>query len=78
VRGETSGAILKLRLREYAGSTLVGSSVSQVTLTTSWQRVRVELTPNSPGASTIDYNAYVTGAAPGTCFYADDASLDLP
>jgi hypothetical protein len=43
-------------------------------LTTSWQQVAVTNTVVSPG-STLDYSAYVTNAAPGTCFYADDASI---
>ena len=76
VRGDTSGAIVKLRLREYAGSTAVGSAVTQSTLTTSWQKLSVPYTIGSPG-STLDFNAYISSAAPGSCFYADDASLDL-
>ena len=30
-----------------------------------------------PDRSTLDFNAYVTGAPPGTCFYADDAAIAL-
>jgi PKD repeat protein len=74
VRADTAGATLKLRFREYAGSALVGSSVTQVALTSSWQEVRTGYTIQSPG-STLDFNAYVTGAAPGTCFHADDAAI---
>ena len=73
-RAEAAGAILKLRFREYTGSTLNGMVVSQITLTTSWQQVSVSYTPVAPG-STLDFNAYVTKAAPGTCFEADDISL---
>jgi hypothetical protein len=29
----------------------------------------------SPGTSTLDFSAYVSGAAPGTGFYADDVAL---
>jgi PKD repeat protein len=76
VRANTAGATLKLRFREYSGSTLVGSPAAQVTLTTSWQKVTLTHTTASPG-STLDFNAYVTSAAPGTCFYADDASILL-
>jgi len=77
VRADAAGATLKLRLREYAGSTLVGSATTQVTLTTSWQHVTVTHVPASAGASSLDYNAYATGVPPGTCFYADDVSIEL-
>ena len=73
-RADTSGAILRLRFREYTGSTLNGSGTSQITLTTSWQQVSLSYTPTAPG-STLDFNAYVTKAVPGNCFYADDVSI---
>jgi parallel beta-helix repeat protein len=76
VRADTAGAALKLRFREYSGSTLLGSQTAQATLTTSWQPVTVTYAPAAPGASTLDFNAYVVGAAPGACFYADDAVID--
>jgi parallel beta-helix repeat protein len=75
VRADSPGATLKLRVREYAGP-LVGSELTEATLTTSWQQVSVTYTPGSPGSSTLDLNAYVTGAAAGTCFYADDVALE--
>ena len=67
---------LKLRFREYVGSTLVGTATTQVTLTTSWQQVTVAYTVTSPG-STLDFNAYLASAdaPPGACFYADDAAI---
>jgi parallel beta-helix repeat protein len=77
VRSDTAGATLKLRFREYSGSTLVGTQTTLATLTTSWQQVIVAYTTQSPGSSTLDFNAYVSSAAPGTCFYADDASISL-
>jgi hypothetical protein len=77
VRADSAGQTLKLRLREYSGSTPVGSATSQVVLTTAWQPVTVGYAPKAPGASTLDLNAYVIGAAPGTCFDADDASIAL-
>ena len=77
VRAETAGASFKLRLREYVGGTLVGSAATQVTLTTAWQQVTVAYTPASPGSSTLDFNAYAVAAAPGTCFFADDAAIFL-
>jgi len=75
VRGDAPGAVVKLRFREYNGSTLVGTATAQVTLTTSWQQVSLSYAPASPGASTLDLNAFVSKAATGTAFYADDASI---
>ena len=75
VRADAGGQVLRLRLREYDGSTLVGSQTSEITLTTSWQRIAVALTVGAPGSSTLDLNGYVTKAAPGTCAYLDDVSL---
>ena len=77
-RADTAGAILKLRFREYNGNTLVASPTTQATLTTSWQQVTVTHTTVSPGAGdTLDFSAYVSQAAPGTCFYADDVSISI-
>jgi Carbohydrate binding domain len=77
VRAEAPGQTLKLRLREYNGGTLAGSQTTQLPLSTAWQRATVSYTPTAPASSTLDLNAYVSGAAPGTCFLADDASLVL-
>jgi hypothetical protein len=74
VRADTAGAVFKLKFQEYSGSTLVGSATAQATLTTSWQQVTVTYTIKSPG-STLDFQAYVSSPAPGTAFYADDASI---
>jgi hypothetical protein len=76
VRADTPGATLKLRFREYSGSTLVGTQTTLATLTTSWAQVTVAYTTQVPGSS-LDFNAYVSSAAPGSCFYADDASIYL-
>jgi parallel beta-helix repeat protein len=73
-RADTAGGTLKLRFREYSGSTLVGSATTEVTLSTSWQQVTVTYAVSSPG-STLDFNAYVAQASPGVVFYADDASI---
>jgi parallel beta-helix repeat protein len=77
VRADTPGATFTLRVREFNGSTLVGSTSTQVTLTTSWQLVTVTYTAVSPGSTTLDFNAYLPSASapPGACFYADDASI---
>ena len=77
VRGDAPGAVVKLRFREYTGSTLVGTGTSQITLSSSWQQVTLAYTPSAPGSSTLDLNAYVSAAPPGTCFYADDVSVTL-
>lgn len=78
VRGDSAGATLKLRLREYSGGTLVGSAhISSISLATDWQQVTVTLTPQSPGSTTLDLNALVSNAPPGVCFYADDASITV-
>jgi hypothetical protein len=76
-RADVAGATLKLRFREYNGSTLVGTQTTLLTLSTSWQLVTVSYVPAAPGVSTLDFNAYVSTAAVGTCFYADDASITL-
>jgi PKD repeat protein len=76
-RADSPGSVVKLRFREYAGTTLVGTATSQLTLSSSWQQVTLAYTPSSPGASTLDLNAYVSSAPPGTCFYADDVSVTL-
>lgn len=74
-RADSPGAVLKLRLREYQGSTSLGSQSASVTLTTAWQRVSTTYVPAAPGSSTLDLNAYVSSAPVGTCFYADDLSV---
>jgi hypothetical protein len=38
--------------------------------------VTVAYTTQAPGSS-LDFNAYVSSAAPGSCFSADDASIYL-
>jgi parallel beta-helix repeat protein len=77
VKADSPGAVLKLRFREWNGSTLAGSAITQVTLTTSWQQVSVGYTTVAPGVSSLDFNAYVSSAPAGTCFYADDVSITI-
>src|SRR5437763_11566716 len=43
---------------------------------TGWQQITVAYPVAAPG-STLDYNAYVTNAPPGTCFDADDAARSV-
>jgi len=76
-RADTAGATLTLRFREYSGTTLVGTATAQVKLTTAWQQISVTYTPTAPGQSTLDFNAYVSNAAAGSSFYADDAAVYL-
>jgi hypothetical protein len=75
VRADSPGATLTLRLRGWAGSTAVGQAKTQVTLTSQWQPLSVQYTAADPSGSTLDFNAYEMEAPPGTCFYADDASV---
>jgi parallel beta-helix repeat protein len=77
-RADAAGALLKLRIREYNGSTLVGTGTTQMTLTTDWQQLSLTYSAVAPGSSTLDYNVYISSAAPGTCFYADDAAVYIP
>jgi parallel beta-helix repeat protein len=74
VRADTPGAKIKLRFREYNGSVLVGSLIVEATLTTAWQQVTINYPIVAPG-STLDFAAYVSSAAPGAVFYADNASI---
>ena len=76
VRADSPGAKLNLRFREYAGSTLAGTDTTTVTLGTAWQMVTVTHKVLSPG-STLDFNAYVSSAAAGSSWYADDAAVYL-
>jgi parallel beta-helix repeat protein len=77
VRANAPGDVLRLRLREYDGGAFVGSSpVATLTLSTQWQNVLVEYTPQIAG-STLDFTAFTNDSAPGTCFLADDIDLRL-
>jgi parallel beta-helix repeat protein len=76
VRADTPGAVLKLKIQEYNGSTLVSSASSQVVLSTAWQRVTLAYAVRSPG-STLDTQMFVSNPAAGTAFYADDVSIVL-
>jgi hypothetical protein len=78
VRADTAGAPIRVRFREYSGGTLLGTAMTEVTLTSSWQFVAVSYTPVTAG-STLDMNVYVptTNAPAGSYFYADDVSINL-
>jgi parallel beta-helix repeat protein len=79
VRADSAGATLKLRLREYSlsGGALQGSQTAAFTLSTAWQQMALTYTPTTPGSSYLDFNAYTLNSPPGTCFYADDASITI-
>jgi hypothetical protein len=75
-RADSAGAALKVRFREYNGSTFVNSATTTITLSTSWQQVTVAYIPQVIG-STLDFNVYVSTAPTGVCFYADDVSIKV-
>jgi PKD repeat protein len=77
VRADSPGALIKIKLRELDGTTLIRSRIRTYTLTASWQLVSVSHTPLSPGTSTLDFQLFLprAQAPPGVCFYADDASV---
>jgi PKD repeat protein len=74
-RADSAGATLTLRFREYSGTTLIGTATAQVKLAASWQQITVTYAPTAAGQSTLDFNAYVSNAAAGSSFYADDAAV---
>ena len=75
VRSDIPGQVVKIRLREYSAGTLVSSSpVVSDAVGTAWQLLSVDLIPQVVG-STLDLTAYVSNAAPGLCFAADDISI---
>jgi PKD repeat protein len=76
-RADTAGAVLRLRIREYNGSTNVGSQTVTMTLSTSWQQIKLTYVPQAPGSSNLDYTAYTTNTPAGNCFYADDAAITV-
>jgi PKD repeat protein len=76
VKAPTAGAKLTLRIREYNGSTNVGQLTTSVTLSTSWQQVKLPYVPTTLGSS-LDFTAYTSNTPSGTCFLADDATETL-
>jgi parallel beta-helix repeat protein len=74
-RANAGTVSFKLKLREYQGSTLVGSATTTVNVTTAWQLVTVTYVPVAPGATTLDLTGYVSSAATGVVFLVDDVTL---
>ena len=69
---------MTLRLQEMQNSTVVGTAVATVALSSTWQLVTVTYVVKQPGQTALNYNAFVANVAgSGVAFYADDASLTL-
>jgi parallel beta-helix repeat protein len=77
IRSDTPGLQVKLRLREYVGSTLVGTGTTTFTTTANtvgtWQQILLTYQVASPG-STLDLNVYQTGQPVGSNLQIDDVT----
>lgn len=75
IRSDTPGLQVKLRFREYVGSTLVGTGTATVTTNTTgdWQQIQLSYTVTSPG-STLDLNVYETNQPVGSNLQIDDVT----
>jgi hypothetical protein len=62
---------VRLRVREYNGTTLVATGTSTVTSTGDWQQVQLSYPVASPG-STLDLNVYETSQPVGATLQVDD------
>ncbi|MBY5164137.1 carbohydrate binding domain-containing protein [Salsipaludibacter albus] len=74
VRADTPGATLRLRIRGYLGGVRQATVTQATTLGTEWQQVTATY-PTAAAGSLLDVEAYVTDAAAGACFTADDVSI---
>jgi parallel beta-helix repeat protein len=74
VRTTAVGGQIKLRVREYNGSTLVGTGTATLTPNGTWQQVQLAYPVLSPG-STLDLNVYQTTQPAGSDLQIDDISL---
>jgi parallel beta-helix repeat protein len=77
VRADTAGATIKLKVREYVGTTNVGSSSTSIVVGTTWQKIQLTYVPVSAGSSTLDLNVYQSSAPVGASFFVDDVSITL-
>lgn len=75
VRADVPGTTLTLRIREYVSGSLVGKQTASIGLSTAWQQVSLAYPVQSPGASTLDLQAWVPNAPIGTCFAVDDVVI---
>lgn len=75
IRSDAPGLQVKLRFREYVGSTLVGTGTSTVTTNTTgdWQQIQLSYPVASPG-STLDLNVYETSQPVGSNLQIDDVA----
>jgi hypothetical protein len=76
VRADSPGATIRLKLIELDGASAVRSRTASRTLSTSWGQLTVALS-SVPSGRSLDVQVFVPKefAPPGTCFYADDASI---
>lgn len=74
VRADATGGQIKLRVREYAGTTLVGTATAALSATTDWQQLQVSYPVASPG-TTLDLNLYQTNQSAGSNLLVDDVAL---
>jgi WD40 repeat protein len=76
VRADSPGATIKLKLIELDGATVVRSRTASRTLGTSWEQLTVALS-SVPSGRSLDVQVFLPSqsAPPGTCFYADHASI---
>jgi hypothetical protein len=70
----SAGTTVRLRIREYAGSTLVGTQQSSLTLASGWQQLSLAYVPTTPG-SHLDVNLLRSTPAGATCLVVDDLSV---
>ena len=73
VRADRAGQQVRLRVREYNGTTLVATGTSTVTSTGDWQQVQLSYPVASPG-STLDLNVYETSQPVGATLQVDDVT----
>ena len=75
IRSDTPGLQVKLRFREYVGSTLVGTGTATATTTGDWQQIQLSYLVTSPG-STLDLNVYQTSQPVGSNIQIDDVTAN--